>query len=238
MAAPDEDIISCNEVGEIIYKDETTVNLCVGYKKAETIFKSDITQNYYIPKTVFNSLAGVDEYYVLSVSENAVVPTTSNANSSFLFNNGFMICENGKKECRLTSPQGYHLITENNNKIFIYCSHNGCAKKEPLLGYFKKGKVSTTDENENYIKCTNNGCTDEPLQTTACTSGKLFKNGNDFKLCINDKVNDGIPVFTLTNNQYLIQAKLLNSTITDEKKYYKVEVDFYSVQRISTSNNG
>lgn len=238
LEAPDDTTTNCENTGDLVYEDETTVKLCVDSGNAKVIFKPDITQNYYISKSVFNSLAGINEYYILSVGENAVIPTTSTATGNYLFNKKVMICESGKKECRITSNQGYYLDTENNNELLINCSKNSCKSMEdPLLGYFKKGEDSSADGNGKYIKCTDSGCTDEPLQTSTCSNGKLIKDGRIIKLCINDKVSDGITVFSYSSDHYLIQAKTLDSAITDDKKYYLIDVNDDYAKKISTSNN-
>jgi len=71
--------------------------------------------------------------------------------------------------------------------------------------------------NVNYIKYM---CEMNHYKRVLAIMVNLLKTEVFFKLCINDKINDGIIVFSYTDSCYLVQAKTLNRTITDDKKYY------------------
>jgi len=150
-----------------------------------------------------------------------------------------MVCKSGEKECKLVKDPGYYMDGNESNKKLIYCSASGAGGASTgcnlvpnsLLGYFKMG-----DNPDKYIKCTNSGCTDDSIITTSsCTSGKLIKVGNAIKLCIDSDVKKALTVFTL-DTKYLVQAKILNTEITDDNKYYLVKVDGESAQKVKTSD--
>jgi len=223
---------SCSATGNI-YKDSKTkdIMLCVDGTKALPIFKTGVTEKYYIQKNIFDVTASSNAYYVLSVSENTVIPTGSDASGNYLFNDQVMKCTKDKKECSVIADTGYYINTETNNKEIIKCENNKCENAGSLMGYFKKG-----DDNKDYIKCTSNICGSFSYGSS-CTTGNLIKDESALKLCTSTNKDKAITVFIDTNDKYLFQAKNLNTTITDEKKYYLIEVGPYYAEKKETSDD-
>jgi len=207
------------------------------------VFTSGIDKKYYIKANTFNFDAQQSKYYVLSFSEKAITPEKIGESGNYLNSESgkVMVCVKDAMECEMTSQEGYYFNKEDEKKI-IKCSGtttgssgNTCTS-ESLMGYFKKAILNNAAP---YIKCTDSKCEEINITERSCSSnGNVINNEGNVQICVNSSTK--VDIFKNTDDpddRFFIPAKMLNSTITDNKKYYIIKVDSYSAQKVETSNN-
>jgi len=256
IALGEPDVTSCssfedgiepkgNLIKEVDFEGKfKAIKLCIDYddENAISVFNGDNnngsdsttpTENYYIQANAFDAMAQANKYYLLSIGEKAVVPQKINNSGNYLSpNKKVMVCVKDAIECEMVSQEGYYLSQEDENQT-IRCNENNECEMETSLGYFKKA----IPDSKPYIRCKDGKCEDIGSNTSCTNFGNLMKDGGSIKLCTDDTSTNAIEIFKRTNDQYFIQAKIFNSSITSDKKFYIVKMDPYSAQKIETSNN-